>query len=190
MMTTSSKHYIINLRRDDGELITDQINMVVIELRKLRKILKKPVNEMTSLDMWSVFFRYADDPKYRKLINEIMEKKEVLAVAGEALITISNDERERAKQRSRRMFETDMVSNLLTAEKRGEKKGRRKGLQEGRQKGQKEADKKWQDVVANKDAALAEQTAALVEQTAALAEQAEEIARLKARLGEGNKTSQ
>ena len=39
-------------------------------------------------------------------------------MAGALLMEISQDERERAKLRSRRMFETDQISNILTAEDR------------------------------------------------------------------------
>ena len=52
-------------------------------------------------------------------------------MAGNLLINISQDERERAILRSRRMYETDMQSNLATAEDRGE----RRGLAEGRTEG-------------------------------------------------------
>ena len=49
-------------------------------------------------------------------------------MAGELLMSISQDERERAMFRSRRMYQTDLQSNLATAEDRG----RRIGQQEGR----------------------------------------------------------
>jgi len=39
-------------------------------------------------------------------------------------MSISQDEKERAVFRSRRMFQTDMDSNIATAEERGEKRGR------------------------------------------------------------------
>ena len=43
-------------------------------------------------------------------------------MASALLQEISKDERERAVFRSRRMAETDRISNILTAEARGEKK--------------------------------------------------------------------
>ena len=49
-------------------------------------------------------------------------------MTGEILTTISQDEHERAKLRSRRMFETDLYSDLHTAEERGEIKGEKKGV--------------------------------------------------------------
>lgn len=42
-------------------------------------------------------------------------------MAGELLMGISQDERERAIFRSRRMYQTDLLSNLATAEARGER---------------------------------------------------------------------
>jgi len=56
-------------------------------------------------------------------------------MASELLMEISQDEKERAHLRSRRMFETDMTSNLLTAESRGEKRGKRAGMKEGEKLG-------------------------------------------------------
>jgi len=49
-------------------------------------------------------------------------KKEALGVASEILMSISKDDHERAKFRSRRKYETDLFSNIATAEARGEKK--------------------------------------------------------------------
>jgi len=53
-------------------------------------------------------------------------------MAATLLQEVSKDERERALFRSRMMFETDRVSDLLTAEARGEIKGMEKGREEGR----------------------------------------------------------
>ena len=52
-------------------------------------------------------------------------------MAGELLMSISQDEKERAIYRSRRMFQTDMESNLATAEDRGRLEGRAEGIAEG-----------------------------------------------------------
>ena len=44
-------------------------------------------------------------------------------MAAAVLMEISKDEQERARFRSRRMAETDRISNLLTAEARGKMQG-------------------------------------------------------------------
>ena len=112
-----------SLRTEQGKQLSDQINMVIVELSKLGEILAKPVKELTTIEMWSLFFRFAPDPRHRLMLNEIINAKEEVGMASELLQEISKDERERAILRSRRMAETDRVSNLLTAEARGEARG-------------------------------------------------------------------
>ena len=79
---------------------------------------------MTDLEKWAVFFRYANESKYRETVNKVVESKEALKVAGTALMSISQDEVERAVYRSRRMYQTDLQSNLATAEDRGRRLGK------------------------------------------------------------------
>ncbi|MCL2441864.1 MAG: Rpn family recombination-promoting nuclease/putative transposase [Treponema sp.] len=128
-----------SLRSEDGVQISDQINMVIIELSKLNDTLKKPVGELTSFEKWSLFLNYAPDPVQRLLINDIIKEKREIGMAAALLQEISKDERERARLRSRKMYETDMMSNILTAEERGEIRER----------------EKWQSVVVSKDAEIA-----------------------------------
>ena len=128
-----------SLRHDkDNELLSDAVHIIFVELSKLRKILKKPVADMTDLEKWAVFLRYAGNPRYRKIVNEVIATKEALQMAGKLLMSISKDERERAMYRSRRMYETDYLSNITTAEDRG----RRKGMREGERKGRREGERK------------------------------------------------
>ena len=54
-------------------------------------------------------------------------------MAGDLLMSISKDERERAVFRSRRMYQTDLASNLATAEDRGERRGIEIGERRGAQ---------------------------------------------------------
>ena len=109
-----------SLRHDTtGELLCDAIQILFVELSKLKDLLKKPVNEMSVLDKWSVFLQYAPDQEHREKVNEVIESEEVLQMAGNLLMSISQDERERAIFRSRRKFQTDLQSDLATAEDRG-----------------------------------------------------------------------
>ena len=128
-----------SLRTPGGVRISDQISIFIIELNKLGDVLAKPVGEMTALEMWSAFLGYASDPNQRKLINEVLERKEAIGMAGTVLAEISKDEHERAKFLSRRKFETDMASNLLTAEERGRREGIDEGIRDMARKLKKEA---------------------------------------------------
>lgn len=75
------------------------------------------------MDKWSLFLRYAPDPKHRKKVNEVIESEEVLSVAGELLMHISQDERERAIFRSRKKYQTDYQSDMATAWDNGVREG-------------------------------------------------------------------
>ena len=132
-----------SLRADDGEQLSDQINMIIVELDKLDTTLNKSIDELSSFEKWSLFFRFAQEPIHRNLINDIIKDKEEINMAAGLLQEISQDEHERARLRSRKMWEMDQYSNYATTFERGEITER----------------KKWQSVVAEKDAALAEQRA-------------------------------
>ena len=117
-----------SMRHDmDSGLLSDAIHTVFVELSKLNDLLKKPVEQMTDLEMWAVFLRYAEFPDYRDIVNRIIKSKEALNVAGELLISISQDERERAIFRSRRMFQSDIESNIITAKRKSRAEGRAEG---------------------------------------------------------------
>gem|GEM_PF-1716506 len=133
--------------------------MIIIELDKLKNTLNKPTEELTSQEKWSLFLQFAQDPMHRDKINDIIKEKEEIGMAATLLQEISKDERERAILRSRRMYETDRESDRLTSEEIGEIR----------------ADKRWQIVVADKDAIITANTKELADKDA-------EIMRLKAEL--------
>jgi predicted transposase/invertase (TIGR01784 family) len=106
--------------------------MIIIELSKLKAAMEKPVPEMTQLEKWSIFLGYAQSSEHRDLINEIIESKKEIAMAAELLMSVSRNADERARLMSRKKFETDMTSNMLTAEARGEARGEAEGEARGR----------------------------------------------------------
>jgi predicted transposase/invertase (TIGR01784 family) len=112
------------LRNEDGEPLADAITVVFVELSKLEGVLRKPVEEMTSLEMWAIFLQYADKPEKKEIIERVAEAKGEIKMALNTLIHVSQDERERAINRSRRMWQTDMESNLNTAKESGIIKGK------------------------------------------------------------------
>ena len=121
-----------SMRHDTtNELLSNAIRAIYVELSKLNEILKKPVKDMTDLEKWAVFFRYADVPEYRETVNRIIESKEVLQVAGNLLMSVSKNEKERAIFRSRRIFQTDQQSNIATAEYRAKLEIARKMIADG-----------------------------------------------------------
>jgi predicted transposase/invertase (TIGR01784 family) len=119
-----------SLRRSNGEQVSDQINMVVVEMGKLGERLNVPVESLSWLEAWSLFFNFVDKPAYRGLINNLITSKKELNMATELLMEISKDDRERAIMRSRKMYETDKFNELQMAIN----KSREEGMREGQQK--------------------------------------------------------
>jgi predicted transposase/invertase (TIGR01784 family) len=119
------------LRNEDGELLSDAVTAVFVELTKLKDILKKPVEDMSSLEMWAIFLQYADKPEQREIVERVAGVKGEIRMALDTLIHVSQDERERAINRSRRMWRTDMESNMNTARESGRIEGRAEGLDQG-----------------------------------------------------------
>ena len=138
-----------SMRHDiDNGLLHNGVQAMFVELSKLNSILKKPVEEMTDMERISVFLRYADNPEYREIVNRVIESKEGLAVAGEVLMSISKDEREKAIFRNRRIALADQESNRITAERNqkialenAEKAGKEAGEKIGREAGEKTGEK-------------------------------------------------
>jgi len=128
----------ISMRRSDGEQVSDQINMIIIEMKKLRGIWNKAAETLTQIEMWSTFFMFASKTKYRNLINNIISIKEEIAMASALLMKISKDDHERALFLSRKKAQMERDSDLLTVEERGWKKGLAKGRVQGRAEGRAE----------------------------------------------------
>jgi predicted transposase/invertase (TIGR01784 family) len=106
-------------RDEEGFLLSDAVGIAFVELSKLRAAMAKPVREMTSAEMWGIFFGHAGNPKRKDLLREMIEAKEEIKMANEILLNISKDEIERAHYRSRRMFLTDMQHSHSVARKEG-----------------------------------------------------------------------
>jgi len=101
-----------------------------IELKKLDKIVQKPIVEMSSVERWAVFFRYLTNKEKRGIINEILEAERGIEMAGKALLTVSRDERERVRLMSEYKYITDNQSKMVQAVKKAEKKTRKADKQE------------------------------------------------------------
>ena len=71
--------------------------IITIELAKLGKIAEKPADEMSVQESWAFFFEYLTDKDKRAKINEILKLNKGIAMAGESLMTLSQDEDERMR---------------------------------------------------------------------------------------------
>jgi len=95
---------------------------------------------MDSSEKWSIFFQYLTNKNKRAKINEILEREEEIAMAGETLIHISRDDIEQARLTTELKNKLDYQSGMVDARweglAEGLAKGQTKGLKEGLQKGE------------------------------------------------------
>ena len=118
-------HHFKYYDETNGISLGGRSHIIVIELAKLEQTMKKPVAEMTTLERWTVFFKYTPDKEKRGLVNEIIKVEEGIAMAGQVLLNISKDEEERARIISEYKYIVDLQSKTVNA--------RREGLEQGRQ---------------------------------------------------------
>jgi predicted transposase/invertase (TIGR01784 family) len=116
-----------SMRDENGVELTDKINVIFVELTKLVKVLKKPVSEMTSDEQWAVFLKYSGNPKYKDTLDQIIAAKEEIRMASTILNNISTNEDERAKFRSRRIFQMDLAHNQIVSFQMGKDEGKLEG---------------------------------------------------------------
>ena len=107
------KHY----DEENGISLGGRSNIITIELSKLEQIAQKSVAEMDSIERWAVFFRYTTDKEKRELVNEIIKQEEGIAMAGQVLLSISKDEKERARLTSEYKFAVDLQSKMVDSKR-------------------------------------------------------------------------
>jgi predicted transposase/invertase (TIGR01784 family) len=79
---------------------------------------------MDKKERWAAFFRYCAREEKRDLINELLEEEEGITMAGETVLTVSQDEREWARLESEYKYKMDQQSRLAVARKEGRAESR------------------------------------------------------------------
>ena len=144
-----TSEYIVDYRFRDrnGKDLTDGETIIFLDLTKIEAVLEKTVDEMTDVEMWSVFFKHIADTgnqeaiatimaqkeganKMRSIqetLNKIIERKEGIKMAKSILLEVSADEAARAYYDSELMFELDQRGRMREAREEGEQIGRIEG---------------------------------------------------------------
>jgi len=121
-------------RNRKGDELCEATMSIFVDLTQAKEIVKKPVDEMSDQEAWSVFFALGNDPRYSEVIIGLTKKMEGIAMAYNALLSISQDADERARFHSRRMWEQDREHEQAVAREEGFEKGREEGREEVRSK--------------------------------------------------------
>jgi predicted transposase/invertase (TIGR01784 family) len=124
-------HNFLYYDPDTGVSLDGKTRIITVELIKTEPIANKPVEAMTNMELWAVFFQYLTDREKRAKILQIINREEGIAMALDTLVTITQDEREYAYMSSLIKSELDWRSGLEDARISGFEEGLEKGMSEG-----------------------------------------------------------
>jgi predicted transposase/invertase (TIGR01784 family) len=136
------------VEREEGDVLSDAINIIFIDLTKLEDVLKVPVEDMDLVTKWALFFKYADNAEHKFLIDKIVQTRREIKMANNILTNISQDEAERARAISRQKFLWDLEHNMNAAREEGLEEGIIKGLELGKAEGLEEGISKGMELAA------------------------------------------
>ncbi len=97
----------------------------------IRKKLGTPIEELTPVDKWGLFFSYVDNEKEADYIRELVRSEKGIMAAENTVKYMSEADDNWFVQNSRYIAERDKNTQIHNAEKRGHEQGLQQGLQQG-----------------------------------------------------------
>ncbi|MDR1531741.1 MAG: Rpn family recombination-promoting nuclease/putative transposase [Clostridiales bacterium] len=129
-------------RDRQGRDLTDDETIIFISLPEAEKLLEKPVESLTGIEMWAIFLKYITDKGKSNIMGKILEREESIKVAANILYEISQDEEARIQYENEMLAELDARSWISDARREGREEGweegHEKGWEEGSEKGREE----------------------------------------------------
>ena len=117
------------MRKDTGASLAGKLNVIFLDLVKVRRLIDKPVEQLTKAEKWGMFFAYADSERHQPYVRKVIESEEALMAADFIVRTMSKEDAEWFRQNSYENAVWDYNHGMYRAEKRGE---RRKALDDAR----------------------------------------------------------
>lgn len=113
--------------RDLNVELTDISEIHFLELDKIN--VEKPLEEMTSLERFGAYMRYAASPDRKDYIQKLLEYgEEVISMTDEMLKKVSENDQIKEWYRARELFLMDQRSRMWEAEHRGIERGLEEGI--------------------------------------------------------------
>lgn len=140
-------HYV--MRKENGETLTQRMNIIFIELPKMKK-LDTDIKDLTSIEKWSNFFLYAGNKDKQNFVDSLAQNEEGIMAAQKVLSKISQDEIN--WQRERDHMEYIMTTN--TIKHAALQSGIEEGIKQGIARQKKEDKKLIAQITAQKDAEI------------------------------------
>ena len=124
-----------NMRNDSGRSLGDRLNVIFLDLVKIRRLKGTPVEKLSALEKWGMFFAFEDDPKAQEYLAKVKENKEDIMAADFIVKRMSEEDARWSFENSIFVGTRDYNARMHCAEQKGLKKGLEKGLKKGLEKG-------------------------------------------------------
>lgn len=111
------------MKDETGQGLSDRLNIIFIDLKTIRKKLYTPIEELTPVEKWGLFFSYVDKEEYDDYISELVRSEKGIMAAERTVKYMSEADANWFTQNSRYIAELDRNTQIYNAEKRGLKKG-------------------------------------------------------------------
>ena len=119
-----------------GAKLSERLNVIFIDLVSIRQASRtKPVDKLTPLEKWGLFFSYVDHDEKADFINSIIKSEHGIMAAQNIVRNMSKTDANWYLQNSYYKAECDNNTRISNARKEGREEGLKEGLQQGIQKG-------------------------------------------------------
>ena len=111
------------MKNESGKRLKDRQNIIFIDLENIRKKFGTPVNELTSVEKWGLFFSYIDKDKNAAYMSELVRCEKGIMAAENTVRDMSEADDNWFIQNSRFIYERDRNTLINNAERRGREEG-------------------------------------------------------------------
>ena len=126
-------HNFIYYDPDNRISLGGKTRIITVELIKTKPIVNKPIEEMTTSELWAVFFEYLTDEEKRAKMIEIINHEEGIAMAVETMSKITQDQVEYARMCNLLKSELDYQDGMVEARRSGIEEGLEMGMEQEKQ---------------------------------------------------------
>ncbi|MBO7121650.1 MAG: hypothetical protein J6V90_00020, partial [Treponema sp.] len=103
--------------------LADRLNVIFIDLLTIKRLVGTPVESLTPLQKWGLFFSYADDESKAEYVRQIAKSEEGIMEADRIAQRMSEDDANWFRQNSIDIGRRDYYSGIAAATEKGLKKG-------------------------------------------------------------------
>ena len=124
------------MRDESGKTLADRMNIILIDLETIRSKLGTPVDQLTPIEKWGLFFCYVDHISETGYIDALANSEEGIMAADNIVKQMSQADDNWYTQFSVYKAQCDQNTSLYNARQEGLKEGLQKGLQQGMKEGE------------------------------------------------------